>query len=82
MRSQSKLKSEDEVYTPKKKIPRGQIFKELCNDPDFPCRECQKCKSPLTCLRMNDCPEYYIWFSREWKRIRKALKIEKTKKIH
>lgn len=81
MKADSKLKSEGEIYTPKSRMPRSKIFRDLCEDPSFPCRDCTDCKKPVTCVRMNDCPRYYIWFSREWKRIRKAMHVKKPKTI-
>ena len=76
----SKLKDEGAVYTPSSNVPYTNIFRSLCNDPDYPCRDCVKCKNPLSCVRIESCAEYRTWFSNIWERIRKALKIETTEK--
>jgi hypothetical protein len=77
----SKLKKEEAVYTPRQNMPRTKIFRELCKDPDFPCRDCTRRKDPLACVAISECPEYYKWFSGVWRQIQKALRVEKPKTI-
>lgn len=81
MKTKSKLKNEENIYTPKKNMPRAKIFRSLCEDETYPCRSCTKCKNPMMCLRMENCPEYYIWFHRKWKQLRALLHADKPKPI-
>ena len=69
-------------YVPTRKMNGPKNFKELCKDPTYPCRLCDRTKRPMDCTRLKECAKYQKWFSREWRRIRRALTIEKPNKMY
>lgn len=68
-------------YTPSKRYNRSAVFRALSKDPDYPCAKCTRVSRPVYCGRL-ECNEYYIWFSRKWQRIQRALTIEKPRKVY
>ena len=55
MKEASKLKREEEVYSPSSKpVSRARIFQSLCDDPEYPCRDCTLVPNTMTCVN-NSC---------------------------
>lgn len=73
---------EKSEYAPKEKNTGTKIFRELCKDPTYPCRDCKRNSRPMDCGRIKDCHEYYIWFSKEWRKIRRALEKRTSSRIY
>lgn len=66
-------------YVPARKMNGPKNFKELSKDPTYPCRTCDRTKRPMDCTRLRDCHKYYVWFSKEWRRIRRTFGVENRK---
>lgn len=76
MKEASKLKQEEEVYSPSSKpVSRARIFQSLCDDPDYPCRDCTLVPNTMTCVN-NSCAAWAIWYKRIWRRLRKRYKTK------